>query len=94
MVILQIEHHVASYETWKKAFDSDPVDRKNAGVKKVKIYRIPEDLNLVVVDVLFDNMEQAKATLGSLQKLWGKVGGMIASVPKTRFLELMDTIEV
>jgi len=94
MVILQIEHHVASYEAWRKAFDEDPVDRKNSGVKQVKIYHIPEDPNLVVVDVFFDNIEQAKATLGSLQKLWSKVAGMLASVPKTRFLELVDVIEV
>ena len=94
MVILQIEHHVASYETWRKAFDSDPVDRKNSGVKQVKIFHIPEDPNLVVVDVIFESMDNAKATLSSLQKLWGKVGGMLASVPKTRFLELVDSIEV
>ena len=94
MVILQIEHHVASYESWRKAFDSDPVDRKNSGVKQVKIFHIPEDPNLVVVDVVFDNLEQAKATLGSLQKLWGKVGSMITSVPRIRFLELVDSIEI
>ena len=94
MVILQIEHHVSSYEIWRKAFDSDPVNRKESGVKTVRIYNTPEDPNLVVVDVIFENMEDAKATLISLQKLWGKVGGMLASVPKTRFLEMVDSIEV
>ena len=29
MYILQIEHPVPNYEGWKKAFDSDPVNRKN-----------------------------------------------------------------
>lgn len=32
MTILRIEHGVPSFEGWKKAFDSDPVNRKKMGV--------------------------------------------------------------
>jgi hypothetical protein len=34
MAILRIEHRVPSYESWKQAFDSDPVDRKGSGVRR------------------------------------------------------------
>ena len=94
MVILQIEHQVSSYETWRKAFDSDPVNRKKSGVKDIRIYLSSDDPNHVIVDVAFESIEQAKATLGELQKLWGKVTGVVASVPKTRFMYLVDSITI
>jgi hypothetical protein len=28
MIVLQIEHKVADFSGWKKAFESDPIDRK------------------------------------------------------------------
>jgi hypothetical protein len=31
MIIHQIEHKVPNCDGWKKAFDSDPIDRKNPG---------------------------------------------------------------
>jgi hypothetical protein len=32
MVILQIEHAVPNFDAWKKAFDSDPVNRLQADI--------------------------------------------------------------
>ena len=43
MYILQIEHPVPNYEGWKKAFDSDPVSRKQSGVRHYKISRKTDD---------------------------------------------------
>ncbi len=39
MVILQIEHPVPSFDAWKKAFDSDPVNRKQSGVRRYRVLR-------------------------------------------------------
>jgi len=94
MVILQIEHQVPSYETWRKAFDSDPFDRKKTGVKNVRIYVSTEDPNHVIVDVAFESIEEAKSTLVELQKLWGKITGVVSSVPKTRFMFMVDEVNV
>lgn len=42
MITLRIEHKIANYEAWKKAFDSDPINRQQSRVKRYRIYR-PED---------------------------------------------------
>ena len=94
MVILQIEHQVPNYESWRNAFDGDPLNRKESGVKEIRIYRSSEDSNHIIVDVAFESMEKAKTILAALQKLWGKVEGIVASVPKTRFMEMVDSIKV
>lgn len=33
MPILRIQHSVPNFESWKRAFDSDPMDRKGSGVR-------------------------------------------------------------
>jgi hypothetical protein len=93
MTILQIEHQVPSYEGWKKAFDSDPIDRKKSGVKRFRIYRPADQPNYVVIDLEFDNAENAQNTLAALKNLWGKVEGTVMMNPKTRILEVVDTKE-
>ncbi len=90
MTILQIEHQVANYDAWKKAFESDPINRKNSGVKKYRIYRPTDNLNYVIVDLEFDNLENAQMTLVALQKLWVKVEGTVMVNPKTRMLEMTE----
>jgi hypothetical protein len=39
MIVLQIEHSVPNYEAWKIAFESDPVNRKESGVRGYGIFR-------------------------------------------------------
>ena len=39
MTTLRIEHKVPNFDGWKKAFDSDPIDRKKSGVNRYSIYR-------------------------------------------------------
>ncbi|MGK2863789.1 MAG: hypothetical protein ACSLE0_17785 [Chitinophagaceae bacterium] len=93
MTILQIEHQVANYDGWKKAFEADPISRKNSGVKKYRIYRPTDNLNYVIVDLEFDNLENAQMTLVALQKLWVKVEGTVMVNPKTRMLEMTEQHE-
>ncbi len=63
MHILQIEHPVPSYEGWKKAFDRDPINRKQSGVRRYKISRKIDDPNYVIIDLEFDNLNDAEACL-------------------------------
>ena len=90
MTILQIEHQVPNYDGWKKAFDSDPIDRKKSGVIRYRIYRLAEDPNYVVIDLEFDNPNNAQMALVALKNLWSKVEGTIMVSPKTRILEVVD----
>ncbi len=90
MTILQIEHKVPNYDGWKKAFDSDPIDRKKSGVKRHRVYRPTDDPNYVVIDLEFDNLNSAQIALGALKNLWSKVEGTVMTNPKTRILDVVD----
>lgn len=94
MVILQIEHKVVNYEGWKKAFDADPMNRKKAGVKRYQVYRPADDPNYVVIDLYFEDNENALKMLASLNVLWGKVEGTVMMGPKTRILDIVESIDL
>ena len=94
MPTLQIEHVVPNYEGWKKAFESDPINRKSSGVKRYRIYRPVNDMNLVIVELDFDNMDELQSTLQALQLLWNRVQGSVMVDPKTRILEIIESKEV
>ena len=90
MTILQIEHQVPNYDGWKKAFDSDPIDRKKSGVKRYRVYRQTDDPNYVVIDLEFDDHNNAEEALNALKDLWSKVEGTVMVNPKTRILDVVD----
>ena len=94
MLILQIEHKVPNYEGWKKAFDSDPINRKRSGVKRYQVYRQADDPNNVIIDLYFDNAEEAQSTLATLQNLWKKVEGTVMVKAQTRILQIEEAIDL
>ena len=94
MIILQIEHKVPNYDGWKKAFDNDPVNRKKSGVKRYQIYRLADDPGYVIIDLYFDNAEDAQATLTALQSLWNKVEGTVMVKAQTRMLQVVEIIDL
>ena len=93
MVILQIEHPVPDYDEWKKAFDSDPLNRKGSGVRRYAIYRTLGNPNHVLIDLQFDDLREAEAMHTALQKLWNKVEGSVMMNPKSRIMEEVETAE-
>lgn len=93
MVILQIEHKVPSFEGWKKAFDSDPIGRKKSGVKHYRIYQPVNDPKYVIIDLVFENVNDAEAALTALRSLWNKVEGTVIFNPQTRILNVVDEIK-
>jgi hypothetical protein len=90
MTVLQIEHKVPNYDGWKKAFESDPIDRKKSGVKCYRIYRPTDDPNYVIIDLEFDDLNNAQMALNALKSLWSKVEGTVMVNPKTRILDVVD----
>jgi hypothetical protein len=91
MYMLRIEHPVPNYEGWKKSFDSDPVGRKKAGVRRYQILRAVDNPNHVTINLEFDTLGQAEALLTELSKLWRNVEGKIMMDPKVQILEVMET---
>ncbi len=94
MFILKIEHKTQNYAGWKKAFDSDPINRKKSGVTHYKIFRPVDDLHYVIIELDFNNLQDAENTLGKLQKLWEKVEGTVIMNPKSRIIEILEATEV
>ena len=94
MQILQIEHKVPNYEGWKKAFDSDPINRKKMGVKRFQVYGQEDDPDYVIIDLYFDSAENLRATLVALQNLWKKVDGTIMFDAKTRILDIKEIVDL
>ncbi len=90
MYILQIEHSVFDFESWKKAFDSDPIGRQKTGVRRYRISRPVDDSKYVMIDLEFDTLGQAEASLAALRALWGQVQGKVMMDPKTRIAESVE----
>ena len=93
MVVLQIEHAVPDFNGWKKAFDSDPVNRKQSGVKRYRIFRQTDNPNYVILELEFDSLTEAEALLATLQKLWNQVEGKFMMSPQARIVETVESKE-
>lgn len=94
MIVLQIEHLVPNFDGWKKVFESDPINRKKAGVRRYRIFRPVDNPNYVIIDLEFDNLQEAQEALAALQKLWQKVEGIVMNDPKTRILEIIEATDL
>ena len=93
MTILRIEHKVPNFDGWKKAFDSDPINRKQSGVRRYRIFRPIDDPTYVLIDLEFDNLINAESTLTALHKLWSNIEGSIIFSPQTRIFNIVETIK-
>ena len=98
MPILVIQHPVADFDTWKKAFDSDPMGRARSGVTGYTIYRADDDSGFVVVNLEFASLEKAQAFLPLLRELWRRVGDKIgfaaAGGAQARILREVERVEL
>jgi len=92
--ILRIEHPVPDFAAWKKAFDSDPLGRQRAGVRRHRVLRPVDDPCYVMVDLEFDTLAQAEATYDRLRQLWGRVEGTIINQPRGRLVEVTESIDL
>ena len=93
MTVLQIEHKVPNYSGWKKAFDSDPINRKGSGVCRHRIFRPADDPNYVIIQLEFETLDKAEKALSALSNLWTKVEGTVMTGPQTRLLDIAEAIE-
>ena len=94
MLILRIEHKVPNFDGWKKAFESDPINRKKLGVRRYNILRPIDDPNYIIIDLEFESLKEVEGTLEALRNLWNKVEGQVIMNPQTRILDLVETTDV
>ncbi len=91
MAVLLIEHRVRDFDSWKAAFDGDPVGRQQGGVRSYRVLRAVEDPNLVLIELDFESVGEAEAFLARLRTLWSRVvaEGLIEA-PTARIAEDAD----
>ncbi len=94
MMIVRIEHAVPDFEKWKKAFDSDPADRRGAGVRRYQVLRSDDNPNFVMIDLEFDEQRQAEAFLDVIQRIWTSGGKAVMQNPVARIAELVERKEL
>lgn len=94
MIILRIEHRIANYDGWKKAFDNDPIDRKKSGVTQYHIYRPTDDENFVIIDLEFASLEEAQATKTRLEALWPRIEGTVVFGAQAKLLNVVESIQL
>ena len=58
MHILRIEHQIRDFNSWKAAFDKDPIGRQQSGVRGHRILRRIDDPNYVMLDL--DRVRECK----------------------------------
>ena len=73
MTTLKIEHAITDFETWRRAFERDPVGRQASGVRRYRVYRPVDDEHYVLVHLDFDGPGEARAFLGKLEEVWRRV---------------------
>jgi hypothetical protein len=93
MFAVHIEHPVLDYDRWKTGFDSDPVGRQKAGVRRHRVMRSVDDPRVVVIDLELDTEADALAMLESLHVLWGRVEGVLITGPQGRIFEIVESVE-
>lgn len=94
MITLRIEHKIDNFDGWKKAFDSDPINRKQSGVKQYRIYRPVDDDLFVIIELDFDNLEQAQSTQAALNRIFGNIDGKVIFGPQTKILDIVEANEL
>ena len=95
MPTLRIEHAVPDFAGWKRAFDSDPADRKGSGVRRYKVMQSADDPNYVMIDLEFGTLEDADGLLAKMRRVWGSGEGQrVMRNPQARIVETVETIEL
>lgn len=95
MPIVQIEHPIRDFETWKAAFDRDPARRQASGVRRYQIFRPTDDPNYIAVDLEFDGRDEAEAFKLALEDVWRspEAGAALGGTPRARIVDVVETRE-
>ena len=95
MPTLRIEHSVPDFAMWKRAFDSDPADRKGSGVRRYEVFRSVADPNFVMIDLEFDSQAEAEGLLATMQRIWSSGDGQrVTRNPQARIVDKVESINI
>lgn len=93
MPVLHIEHEISELAVWLEAFKKFAPGREAAGVTRTEVYRPADDPNYVVVNLSFENLDEATRFRESLiNQIWSSPDSAPALVgpPTARVLEEVE----
>ena len=94
MPTLRIQHSVPNFEGWKRVFDSDPADRKGSGVRRYSVSRSVDDQSLVMIDLDFDAVEDARGLLAKMERIWAGPAQDVMQNPVAWIVETVESIDL
>jgi hypothetical protein len=92
MPVVQIEHPIRDFNTWKAAFDRDPAHREASGVRRYQIYRPIDDPDYIAVDLEFDDQARAEAFKAALEEVWRspQARPALGGSPRVRIVDVVE----
>ncbi len=96
MHLLQIEHPISDFGTWKGAFDSFSDFRRQSGVRSYRVLRLTDDPNYIIIELEFDSSSEAEAFLVALRRnVWSsrEAAPALRGEPQTRIVEAVEVKE-
>jgi hypothetical protein len=92
MPVLQFEHPIKDFTTWKAVFDRDPIDRRGSGVRRHRVYRPLDEENYVIGELEFETAGQARAFCEALRELWStpQAAPALTGTPRVRIVETVE----
>ncbi|HEY3290411.1 MAG TPA: hypothetical protein VGK87_09815 [Anaerolineae bacterium] len=94
MILLHFEHAALDFEAWKKSFDGYAALRQQKHVRRYRVSRPVDNPNFAVIDLEFDNLDEAKSLLAAVQQVWQRVGGTLINDPHWRISEIVESREM
>ena len=85
-VTILLSHEVKDYATWKKGFDADEVNRKNAGLKLIALFRGVENPNIITGLMEAPSAEVAQKFLNNPELKAAMEKGGVISQPEIKVL--------
>ncbi len=89
MTTLHIEHAISDFDVWRTAFDRFADVRIQSGVRAARIQQPVDDARYVVIDLDFDDVDNASRFLGFLRtRVWasGASSPALVGTPHTKIL--------
>ena len=96
MHVLQIEHPIRDFDTWKGAFDHFSAKREQSGLRRHQVLRPTDDPNYVIIELKFDGPSEAESFLAWLRReVWSsqEAAPALRGGPQTRIVEAVEVKE-
>lgn len=93
MPVLHIEHEISDLAVWLEAFKKLAPAREAAGVTRTEVYQRADDPNYVVINLSFENLDEATRFREVLiNQIWSSPDSAAALVgpPTARVLEEVE----